>query len=426
MTAVANSADTTQTEAGQADFAITGMHCGSCAARVQKVLGRQAGVVEANVNFATEVATVAFDPAQVSPDDLVAAVAKAGYGLERLEPEAPRHTDADDDGTVLQAAWLRRVAVAWVLGAIVLALSMLGMHTPWARWGALVLTIPVQFWAGWPFLREAAARAGHGQASMDTLVVLGTLSAFIFSTWQVVFGGHHAEHYFDSAALIIAFLLVGRYLEARARGRARSAIQALLELGAKEARVVDLDGVEHLVPANQVRVGQLVRVRPGEKIPVDGEVVEGSSAVDESMLTGESVPVDKNPGDMVAGATVNAQGVLTVRATAVGSATALAQIVRLVEQAQGSKAPVQRLADRISGVFVPVVLVLAALTLAGWALLAGDPRQGVVAAVAVLIIACPCALGLATPTAIMAGTGRGAALGILIKGGEGLERSRTI
>jgi copper-transporting P-type ATPase V len=424
MTAVANTAATTQTEA--AEFAITGMHCGSCAARVQKVLGRQGGVVEANVNFATEVATVAFDPAQVSPDDLVAAVAKAGYGLERLEPEAPRHTDADDDGTVLQAAWLRRVAVAWVLGAAVLALSMLGMHTPWARWSALVLTVPVQFWAGWPFLREAAARARHGQASMDTLVVLGTLSAFTFSTWQVVFGGHHAEHYFDSAALIIAFLLVGRYLEARARGRARSAIQALLELGAKEARVVDLDGVEHLVPANQVRVGQLVRVRPGEKIPVDGEVVEGSSAVDESMLTGESVPVDKNPGDMVAGATVNAQGVLTVRATAVGSATALAQIVRLVEQAQGSKAPVQRLADRISGVFVPVVLVLAALTLAGWALLAGDPRQGVVAAVAVLIIACPCALGLATPTAIMVGTGRGAALGILIKGGEVLERSRTI
>jgi cation-transporting ATPase V len=424
MTAVANPADATQTEA--AEFAITGMHCGSCAARVQKVLGRQGGVVEANVNFATEVATVAFDPAQVSPDDLVAAVAKAGYGLERLEPEAPRHTDADDDGTVLQAAWLRRVAVAWVLGAAVLALSMLGMHTPWARWSALGLTIPVQFWAGWPFLREAVARARHGQASMDTLVVLGTLSAFTFSTWQVVFGGHHAEHYFDSAALIIAFLLVGRYLEARARGRARSAIQALLELGAKEARVVDLDGVEHLVPANQVRVGQLVRVRPGEKVPVDGEVVEGSSAVDESMLTGESVPVDKNPGDMVAGATVNAQGVLTVRATAVGSATALAQIVRLVEQAQGSKAPVQRLADRISGVFVPVVLVLAALTLAGWALLAGDPRQGVVAAVAVLIIACPCALGLATPTAIMVGTGRGAALGILIKGGEVLERSRTI
>ena len=412
----------------EAQFAITGMHCGSCAARVQKVLGRQDGVAEANVNFATERASVAFDPDRVSADDLVAAVAKAGYGLAPIEPDTdgPIPGSAEDDNAVLQAAWLRRVGVAWVLGAVVLVLSMFQMHTPWARWTALVLTIPVQFWAGWPFLREAAVRARHGQASMDTLVVLGTLSAFFFSTWQVVFGGHHAEHYFDSAALIIAFLLVGRYLEARARGRASSAIRALLELGAKEARIVDSEGVEHVVPAAQVRVGQLVRVRPGEKVPVDGEVVDGASAVDESMLTGESVPVDKGPGDTVAGATVNASGVLTVRATAVGSATALAQIVRLVEQAQGSKAPVQRLADRISSVFVPIVLALALLTLGGWALLAGDPRQGLVAAVAVLIIACPCALGLATPTAIMVGTGRGAALGVLIKGGEVLERSRRI
>ena len=413
----------------ECEFAITGMHCGSCAARVQKVLGRQAGVAEANVNFATERATVTFDPGLVSPDDLAAAVAKAGYGLEPLEPpdgDLHAHASASDDAAILQAAWLRRVAVAWTLGAVILVLSMFRMHTPWARWTALVLTIPVEFWAGWPFLREAAARARHLQASMDTLVVLGTLSAFVFSTYQVVFGGHHADHYFDSAALIIAFLLVGRYLEARARGRASSAIRALLELGAKEARLVDPDGTERMVPAATVRVGDVVRVRPGEKIPVDGEVVDGVSAVDESMLTGESVPVDRGPGDKVAGATVNAQGVLTIRATAVGSRTALAQIVRLVEQAQGSKAPVQRLADRISGIFVPVVLVLAVLTFAGWTILAGDPRQGLIAAVAVLIIACPCALGLATPTAIMVGTGRGASIGVLIKGGAVLERSKRV
>ncbi|MGH2667543.1 MAG: copper-translocating P-type ATPase, partial [bacterium] len=222
-----------------------------------------------------------------------------------------------------------------------------------------------------------------------------------------------------------AFLLLGRYFEARAKGRASKAIKALLELGAKEARLL-VDGEERMVPVEQVKVGDLLRVRPGEKIPVDGEVIDGASAVDESMLTGESVPVDKRPGDKVAGATLNAEGALTIRATAVGSDTALAQIVRLVQEAQGSKAPVQRLADQISGIFVPVVALIALGTLLGWWLVAGDPTAGLVAAVAVLIIACPCALGLATPTAIMVGTGRGAAMGVLIKGGEVLERSKRI
>jgi copper-transporting P-type ATPase V len=259
---------------------------------------------------------------------------------------------------------------------------------------------------------------------MDTLIALGTLAAYGFSADRVAFGSAHAEHYFDSAALIIAFLLLGRYFEARAKGRASRALRALLALGAKEARLL-VDGEERTVPIDRVAVGDLLRVRPGEKIPVDGVVVDGASAVDESMLTGESVPVDKTPGDAVTGATLNAHGLLTVRATAVGADTALAQIVRLVEEAQGRKAPVQRLADRIAGVFVPVVLAVAALTLAGW-WISGRPGQGLVAAVAVLIIACPCALGLATPTAIMVGTGRGAALGILIKGGEVLERSKRI
>jgi cation-transporting ATPase V len=405
------------------ELSVSGMTCGSCAARVEKALARQDGVERASVNFATERVAVAFDPALVSVDDLVAAVGKAGYGLAPAEPAAAS-ADTDTEAE-LQAMWLSRVLVAWPLALTVLVLSLAFMDDPWARWGALVLTAPVQFWAGWPFLHQAAVRARSLQANMDTLIAIGTLAAFTFSTFQVVFGAHHGEHYFDTSALIIAFLLLGRYFEARAKGRASTAIRKLLELGAKEARLV-VDGEERLVPVEQVRVGDVLRIRPGEKVPVDAEVVDGASAVDESMLTGESVPVDKRPGDRVAGATINAQGVLTVRATAVGADTALAQIVRLVEEAQGTKAPVQRLADRISGVFVPVVLLIAVATLGGWALFAGNATEGLVAAVAVLIIACPCALGLATPTAIMVGTGRGASMGVLIKGGEVLERSKRV
>jgi len=297
------------------------------------------------------------------------------------------------------------------------------MQRPALRWAMLAVATPVQFWVGWPFLREAARRARRRTANMDTLIAMGTLAAYGFSVWQLVTGG--MDLYFETAVLLIAFLTLGRYLEARARGRAGQAIRALLELGAKQARVVR-DGAEVMVPVEQVVVGDLLRVRPGEKIPVDGEVVDGASAVDESMLTGESVPVDKTPGTRVAGATINASGALTVRATAVGADTALAQIVQLVEQAQAGKSGMQRLADRISGVFVPAVIAVAALTFLGWATLGGDPTKGLVAAVAVLIIACPCALGLATPTAIMVGTGRGAELGILIKSVEVLERTRTI
>jgi cation-transporting ATPase V/Cu+-exporting ATPase len=406
----------------EVELAVSGMTCGSCATRVQRVLSKQDGVETAAVNFATRRATVVYDPGQVSVDDIVAAADKIGYGLTPPQPDQEAG-DADDEARA-QRMWLGRVAVAWPLGLVVLVLSMGFMDRPWARWGALVLTIPVQFWAGYPFLRVAAARLRSFQANMDTLISMGTLAAFFFSTYQVVFGSRHAEHYFDTSALIIAFLLLGRYFEARAKGRASGAIRTLLELGAKEARLV-VDGQERLVPVEQVQVGDVLRVRPGEKIPVDAEVVGGSSAVDESMLTGESVPVDKRPGDRVAGATLNSQGVLTVRATAVGADTALSQIVRLVEEAQGTKAPVQRLADRIAGIFVPVVLAVAVATLAGW-WLAGDPTKGLVAAVAVLIIACPCALGLATPTAILVGTGRGAAMGVLIKGGEVLERSKRI
>ena len=413
----------------EVELAVDGMTCGSCAARVEKVLSHQRGVERAAVNLASERARVVLDPSVVGEDELVAAVAAIGYGVAPIDGAAGAEShsaaaDAADAEARLQRMWLWRLLVAWPLGLAVLVLSLGFMDDPWARWSALVLATPVQFWAGWSFLRETVRRARNRQANMDTLIAMGTLTAYLFSAYQVTGGPAHADHYLDSAALIVAFLLLGRYLEAGAKRRASRAIRAMLELGAKEARLVD-GGTERMVPVDQVRVGDQLRVRPGEKIPVDAVVVDGASAVDESMLTGESMPVDKQPGDTVAGATINAHGALTVRARAVAADTALAQIIRLVEQAQGSKAPVQRLADRVSGVFVPLVIAIAAVTLAAWSL-AGDATAGLVAAVAVLIVACPCALGLATPTAIMVGTGRGASLGVLIKGGEVLERSQRI
>ncbi len=413
---------------GHTELDVSGMTCGSCAARVERVLGRQPGVERAGVNFATGRATVDFDPSAVAVDDLVAAVERLGYGLTPAATPGAGGDDGGAGGAVdEQRAWLRRVLVAWPLAIAVLTVSLLWPHDEWSRGTAALLTVPIQFWAGSPFLRAAVVRARAGAANMDTLVAIGTLAAFGFSTVELLRGAGHHLHY-DMAALIIAFLVLGRWVEARAKGQATRAITALLELGAKEASLVDPadPAGEHRVPIERVRVGDVVRVRPGEKVPVDGVVVDGSSAVDESMLTGESVPVDKGLGDEVAAATVNRQGVLSVRATAVGADTALAQIVALVAEAQGSKAPVQRLADRVAGVFVPVVLVLALLTFAGWAVLAGNPGEGLLAAIAVLIVACPCALGLATPMAIMVGTGRGASLGVLIKGGEVLERSKDV
>ena len=398
------------------DLEIEGMTCQSCVSRVQRALTRMDGVADATVNLATHRATVVYDPRTANLDALRTSVARAGYRVAE-EPAS----EASDPHAREQREWLRRVLVAWPLGLAVMALAF-GFDGEWSRWAAFALTVPVQFWAGWPILRSGLERARKLSANMDTLIAMGTLVAFSYSVYELIAGG---DLYFETAALILAFILLGRYFEARAKSRASSAIRKLLELGAKEARLL-VDGQERLVAVEDVAVGDAVLVRPGEKVPVDGEVIDGASAVDESMLTGESVPVDKVPGDKVAGATLNTSGALTVRATAVGRDTALAQIVRLVEQAQASKAPVQRLVDRVSAVFVPVVLGVAAITFAAWWLSAGSASDGLVAAVAVLIIACPCALGLATPTALMVGAGRGASLGVLIKGGEVLQRSKRI
>jgi cation-transporting ATPase V len=404
------------------DFAVDGMTCASCAVRVQKTLSQQVGVVAAQVNFATGTAYVHYRPGEADTDTLRDrlrdAVDRIGYHLEPVTPIQPPAEESVRE----RWTWLWRVWLAWALGPPVFGLAtFFGAHQ-WAQWTAFAATVPVQFVAGWPFLWVATQRARALSANMDTLIALGTLTAFSYSSYELFAGG---QLFFDTAALIIAFIVLGRYLEARARGKASEAISKLLEMGAKEARLL-VDGEERRVPVDQVRVGDLVRVRPGEKIPVDGEVTDGRAAVDESMLTGESVPVDKTVGGRVAGATINTDGLLTVRATAVGAETTLAQIVRLVQQAQGGKAPVQRLADRVSAVFVPIVIGVAVVTFAGWALFAANPVAGMTAAVAVLIIACPCALGLATPMAIMVGTGRGADMGILIKGGEVLEGSKKI
>jgi len=399
------------TETRRLDLPIEGMTCASCAVRIEKKLNQLDGV-SASVNFAMETASVEFDPGRTAPGELVGAVEAAGYRAGLPSPDPGRDTAV-------------RLAVS---AALSLPLVLLAMVPPlqfdgW-EWVALALATPVVVWGGWPFHRAALARARQGAAGMDTLISLGTLTAYVWSLVAVI-ALDDAEAYFEAAAVITTLILLGRYLEARAKRRAGAAIRALLELGAKEARVMR-DGEEVLVPVEELRAGDVFVVRPGEKIATDGLVVEGASAIDQSMLTGESVPVEVEAGAQVAGATINTYGRVLVRATKVGAETALAQIAKLVAQAQAGKAPVQRLADRISGVFVPVVIMVALATLAGWLAATGDASQAVTAAVAVLIIACPCALGLATPTALMVGTGRGAQLGILIKGPEVLEDTRRV
>ena len=400
---------------------IDGMHCASCAARVERGLNRVEGV-SASVNYLTEQATVRCPP-DVEVERLVGAVESAGYTAhEAAHEHAGGHHHHDDE----PAAVLRRrllVAVALTVPAALIGMIS-ALHFSGWEWVALALATPVVFYSGWGIHRSTLKSARHGVAQMDTLITLGTLAAW---TWSVVVlvAGLDADTYFEVAAVVTTFILVGRLLEAGAKRRSGDAIRRLLELGAHDVRVLR-DGREQRVPIEALAVGDRFVVGPGEKVATDGVVEDGRSAVDVSMLTGEPIPVEVGPGDGVTGATVNAHGRLVVRATRVGADTALARIAALVDEAQSGKAPAQRLADRVSAIFVPVVMVIAVATLVGWLLAGASPSDAFTAAVAVLIIACPCALGLATPTALMVGTGRGAQLGVLIRGPEVLERTRRI
>ncbi len=402
----------TDTAVLDVDLDIEGMTCASCAHRIERTLTTLDGV-EASVSFASERAHVRY-PAALATQDLIEAVRRAGYDAALPNPRA-EVTPTPPPVRLLVAAVLSVPVLLW---GMVPATRVAGWE-----WWSLLLSGVVVWWCGWQFHRAAAVNARHGASTMDTLVSLGTVAAWLWSAVAVVRGQGHL--YLESAAVVTTFLLAGRYVEGRSKQRAGDALRSLMELGAKQVSLLD-GGVERQVPIERLAVGDRFVVRPGEKVATDGVVETGSSAVDQSLLTGESVPVDVEPGDTVVGSTVNASGRLVVRATRVGADTQLAQITRLVEEAQRTKAPVERLADRISSVFVPVVLVIAVLTLLGWLLLTGDATAAFTAAVAVLVIACPCALGLATPTALMVGTGRGAQLGVLIRGPQVLESARSV
>ncbi len=408
------------TEEKTITFEVDGMTCASCAVRVERVLAKQEGVDAAAVNFAGAEATVRVTP-EVSPEELAAAVEKIGYKLHVVEEGDERQDLVEKYGEEEKIQW-RRFWWSAALSVPILLLALFGPDQPWNKLVQWALATPVVYVFGLQFHSVAVKQLRNFAASMDTLISLGTTAAYLYSVWAVFAG---EEVFFDTAAIIISLITLGRAFEARAKGRASSAITKLLELGAKEATVLR-DGREVTIPVDQLIPGDLMVIRPGEKVPTDGVIEEGSSSFDESMLTGESVPVDKGPGDDVFGATVNQQGRIVVRATKVGRDTALSQIVRLVEEAQASKAPIQKLADRVSGVFVPIVILISIGTLVAWLTLSGDITSSMRAAVAVLIIACPCALGLATPTAIMVGSARGAEMGVLFKGAEIFERSRRI
>ena len=436
---------------------VTGMTCASCVARVEKKL-RRVGDVDAVVNLALERASVQVSDPSITDAQLVEAVEKGGYGAHVREAAAEStsihgpDTSAEERAARDKRDTLIRTVLAAILSAPIFLISMIpALQFPGWQWAMLILATPVVFYCGAPFHRATWVNIKHGGFTMDTLVTMGTFAAYLWSIWALLFGGageigmtmdmslgaafsrnHHGAHeiYFESAAVITTLVLVGRYAQARAIHQSSAAIRSLLDLGAKNATIMELqsDGstAEVEVPIGAVRVGDVFVVRPGEKVATDGVILEGSSAIDRSMLTGESIPEDVTPGTEVTGATVNTTGRLLVRATRVGADTELAHIAKMVEDAQASKAPVQQLVDKVASIFVPIVIVLAILTLVAWIALGGTTEQAFTAAVAVLIIACPCALGLATPTAIMVGTGRGAELGILIRSASTLESSRDI
>jgi len=426
QTAIPPQADTPPAEKQTLD--LQGMHCASCVARIERSLKKVAGVEEAAVNLATNRASVTYDPAQTSLAALIAAVEKAGYGATPVTETRPKEAEAPGR----DAALLNLVgAAALTLPVLVLSMAgmgMAGMGRPaWAEWVFAALTTAVVFGFGRQFFAGAWNALRHGgAATMDTLVALGASAAYFSSLAELIWTPR-PQVYFETAATIVTLILLGRWLEARAKRRATDTIQSLIALAPKTARRVAGDGSEQDVPVETLRPGDILRVRPGEKVAVDGVVTGGASAVDEALLTGESLPAEKTVGDTVIGGTLNKSGTLLYRASATGADTTLAHMVRLVEEAQGSKAPVQRLADAVSAVFVPAVLGIALITFLIWFFGLHAGVVGALApAVAVLVIACPCALGLATPTAIMVGVGRGAALGILIKNGEALERAHTI
>ncbi|MGX1472425.1 UNVERIFIED_CONTAM: Cu+-exporting ATPase [Streptomyces canus] len=431
----------TTTAAAETELAIGGMTCASCAARIEKKLNRMDGVT-ATVNYATEKAKVTH-AVGVSVQDLIATVEKTGYSAREPAPPEPSAPDEEEPDELRSLR--ERLLTAVLLAVPVVAMAMIpALQFEYWQWLSLTLAAPVVTYAGWPFHKAAFTNARHGAATMDTLISVGTTAAFGWSLWALFFGTagtpgmkHPFELtiargdgtgnlYLEAAAGVTAFILAGRYFEARSKRKAGAALKALLELGAKDVTVLHTGGREQTVPIAELKAGDRFLVRPGEKIATDGTVVEGSSAVDASMLTGESVPVEVTPGDSVTGATLNAGGRLVVEATRVGSDTQLARMAKLVEDAQNGKAAAQRLADRISAVFVPVVIALALGTLGFWLGNGAGTAAAFTAAVAVLIIACPCALGLATPTALLVGTGRGAQLGILIKGPEVLESTRRV
>jgi cation-transporting ATPase V len=429
------------------EFDVSGMTCGSCAARVQRTLSREPGVTDALVNYATGRATVELEPGTLDDERLIAAVRKAGYDAARVGPSPSEHAQLlGERDAHEQRSLLRRIALAVPLAITIGILTYADPHDRGAQWAAAALAVPVQFWCGLPFLRSAWERARAHATNMDTLIALSTLASFVYSTVMLLSGSMAAQGGggsgmtldYDMGATIIAALLIARWCEAKARGSAGRALRELAQLGATRARLLDPEdpgAAERLVPVEEVRRGDLFLVRPGDRIPVDGVVLDGASAVDESMLTGESLPVEKHAGAALTGATLNIDGALRARATAVGADTALSQLVALVERAQASKPQIQRLADEIARFFVPAVLGLAALTVLGWVLTGSAEHgaaasthleHGISAAISVLIVACPCALGLATPVALLVGTGRGARLGLLVRGAEILERSQQL
>ncbi|MFC1654779.1 heavy metal translocating P-type ATPase [Myxococcota bacterium] len=414
----------------EARFPVVGMTCANCALAVERALKKKVpGVTSADVNLAGETVQVIFDPSLTNADKMAAAVDQAGYQLVIAGPESLQEAQAREFAKHRRAL---RVGLALTLPLFCLSMArdfaLLGAwaHRPWVDWLLFALATPVQFYTGWGFYVGGFKSLRNRMANMDVLVALGSSVAYFYSVAVLLIPALGGHVYFETSAMIITLIKVGKLLETRAKGKASGALQKLMEAAPATARVLDAEGNQKELPADRVQVEDLVVVRPGERVPVDGEILEGSSSLDESMLTGESVPADKSAGDRVFGASVNIQGLLKIRATGVGAQTALAQVVRLVQQAQASKAPIQRIADRVAAVFVPVIIGVALVTFLIWWVAGGEFVPAMIRLVAVLVIACPCALGLATPTAIMVGMGRGATLGILFKNSEALETAHRM